>query len=200
MDVEDEDQIKECSSLLEELRKQLLDASIYFEIWEQLWPTTQVVDIINRYRGFFLPTRKAHLDQFFIKISNVVSNDHRSPSFYRVFKMLDANPNLAVGIDVRLLRKRLKQHRTVLEGIDHYRNTRAAHWDTKIKAERKPVLYGDSKRMLKELQDMFNEISGAFTKNVWSFKTGQHGDTTAVLNTLKNKYSQLPTEQSQTSP
>src|SRR4030042_1467725 len=184
MAVEDKVQIKEFRSFLEELRKQLLDASICFNIWEQLWPTAQVVDVINRYKGFFLHTRKALLDQFFVKVCNIVSNDRRSPSFYKVFKMLDTSPSLAPCIDVRALRKRLRKHRTVLTAIDNYRNTRAAHWDIDLAVEKKPVLYGDSKKMLKELQDMFNEISRASTKNVWSFKVSQHGDTTALLNHL----------------
>ena len=46
------------------------------------------------------------------------------------------------------------------------------------------MLYGDSRKMLKELEDMFNEISGAATKNVWSFVPIKHGDTTALLNHL----------------
>ncbi len=184
MNIDDKIQTKEFRSLLEELRKQLLDASTYFDALEQIWPTARVVDVINRYKGFFQPTRKALFDQFSIKVCNVVSNDRRSPSFHKVFKMLDTNPNLAPGVDVHSLRKRLKQHRAILTAIDHRRNTKAAHWDTCQVASRKPVLYGESKRMLKELQEMFNEICGAATKNIWSFKVSQHGDTTALLNHL----------------
>jgi hypothetical protein len=171
-------------SLLEELRKELLDASIYFDIWVQLWPTPQVVDVINRYKGFFLHVRKTLLDQFSIKICNVLSNDSTAPSFYRIFKILENNPSLASTIDPKPLRKRLKQHRKVLDGIKHYRNKKAAHWDTQVVAEKKPVLYGDSKKLLKELQEVFNVISGAATKRVWSFKISQHGDTTALLDHL----------------
>ena len=61
---EDKDQIIELKSVLEELRRPLLDASMHFEIWEGLWPTKQVVDVINRYKGFFMPTRKAILTKF----------------------------------------------------------------------------------------------------------------------------------------
>jgi len=186
MDQQDEQQIAKFRSILEELRKQLLEASMHFGIWEQLWPTEQAVDIINQYKGFFLPTRNAHLDRFFIKVSNIVSNDLRSPSFYRIFKMLDINTDLAPAIDSSSLRKRLKQYKVILEGINNYRNTKAAHWDTSQVAQLKPVLFGDSKRMLKELQDMFNEICGASTKNTWSFKISQHGDTTSLLNALKD--------------
>lgn len=158
---------------------------MYFDIWEQIWPTAQVVDVINRYKGFFQPTRKALFDQFSIKICNVISNDRRLPSFHKIFKMLDTNPSLAPEIDVQSLRKRLKQHRTVLTAINNYRNTKAAHWDTTNQvAGRKPVLFGDSRRMLKELQDIFNEICGAATNGVWSFKVSQHGDTTTLLNHL----------------
>ena len=185
MDKQNEQQIAEFKSLLEELRRQLLEASMHFEIWEGLWPTKQVVDVINRYKGFFLPTRNAHLDRFFIRVSNIVSNDSKSPNFYRIFKMLDNNQYLAPGVDARSLRKRLRQYKGVLKGINNYRNTKAAHWDiTNQVARRKPVLFGDSKRLLKELQGIFNEICGAATNGVWSFKVSQHGDTTALLSHL----------------
>lgn len=183
--MDDEVQIKEFRALLEELRKQLLDASMYFDIWEQIWPTTQVVDVINRYKGFFQPVRKALFDQFSIKICNVTGDDRRLPSFYKIFKMLDTNPGIAPQVDVQSLRKRLKKHRAVLAAIDSYRNTKAAHWDTtNLVAERKPVLFGDSKRMLKELQDIFNEICGAATNGEWSFELLEHGDTDSLLDHL----------------
>ena len=130
MDKQNEQETAELKSLLEELRRQLLEASMHFDIWVGLYPTAQVVDVINRYKGFFLPTTKAHFDQFCVRISNIISSDYRAPSLYKVFKILDA------------------------------------------------------KRLLKELQEMFNEISGASTNNVWSFKVSQHGDTTALLNHL----------------
>jgi hypothetical protein len=185
MDTIDETQVSEFEFLLEEVRKQLLDASVHFDIWEQLWPTKESVDVINQYRGFFLPTRNAHLDRFFIKVCNVLSNNPKSPSFYRVLSLLGKNPNLASGTSARTIKHRLKKHKEVLKGIEQYRNTRAAHWDTQEQAQRKPVLFGDSKRMLKELQDIFNEISGAHSRKEWSFKPIEHGNTTSLLDTLK---------------
>jgi hypothetical protein len=182
---QNEQEIVEFKSLLEELRKQLLDASMYFDIWEQIWPTAQVVDVINRYKGFFQPVRKALFDQFSIKICNITGNDGRLPSFYRIFKILDTNPSLAPKLDVKLLRKRLRQHRAVLTAIDSYRNTKAAHWDVITQAAgQKPVLFGNSKLVLKELQDIYNEICGAATNGIWSFKLVQHGDANSLLNHL----------------
>jgi hypothetical protein len=184
MDI-DEEQVVKFRSLLEELRQQLLDASVHLDIWVQLFPTAQVVDVINQYKGFFQPTRQAHLDRFFIKVSTVVSNDPRAPSFYKIFKMLDNNPALASKVDVRLLRKRLKKHKEVLKGIKEYRDKRSAHGDTQEHAQRKPVLFGDSKRMLKELQDIFNQISAAHSGHVWAFQYSQQSDTNGLLDALK---------------
>ena len=181
----DEKQVLEFKTLLDELRKQLLDACIHFDIWVQIYPTAQVVNVINQYKGFFLPTINAHLDRFIIKVSNLFSNNPNSPSFYRIFKMLDNCPAFASGIDVRSSRKRLKQHRKALEAIKEYRNTRVAHWDTQVRTQRKPVLFGESRRMLNELQDIFNEISSAHSGIVWSFKYSQQSNTSSLLNTLK---------------
>lgn len=46
------DEQEEFENVFEILRKQLFDASVHFYISEQLWPTEEVVDIINRYKGF----------------------------------------------------------------------------------------------------------------------------------------------------
>lgn len=196
MDTEDKGQITEFKCLLEELRKQLLDASMHFEIWEGLWPTEQIVDVINQFKGFFLPTRNAHIDRFYIKVCNIVSNRSSQPSFYRVFSMLNKNATLAPALDVRLLKKRLKSHKKTLSAIEQYRNSRGAHWDTEIPTQRKPILFGDCRRMLEELQNIFNEISGASTKNVWSFKPLQHDDTSRLLNELKIRHYKPPSKQS----
>ena len=99
--------------------------------------------------------------------------------------MLDINTALAPGVDVRSLRNRLKQHKEVLKRIKEYRDKRGAHWDIKEQAQQKPVLFGDSKRMLEELQEVFNEISRAHSRNEWSFGTSQQGNTTSLLNSLK---------------
>jgi len=105
----EEQRLTEFKLLLGEVRKQLIDAQSHFDIWEQLWPTEENVRVINTFRGFFMPTRNAHLDRFFIKVSNVVSNRRTSPSFYRLLTMLSVAPSLAPGINIRSLRSRLKK-------------------------------------------------------------------------------------------
>ncbi len=180
---------KEFRLLLDEARRQLQDAQTHFDIWVELWPTEQNVKVINAYRGFFIPARKAHLDEFFIKVSNVVSNDHRAPSLYRLLDMVDRMPSLAPGLNLPSLRDRLKKQKGLLRRIKRYRNKRAAHWDTDLSKPTEPVQLGESKEMLKELQDMFNEISSAHTGGqVWVFTILEHRDTYRLLDRLRQTH------------
>jgi len=179
------EQLTEFKSLLEEVRKQLLDAQMHFDIWEQLWPTEKKVDVINSYIGFFQPTRAAHLDRFFIKISNVVDNHRNSPSIYRLLNMVGSYMDLAPGIDMHSIHDRLKKQKDLLRRIRQYRNKRAAHWDMAAKPD--PVFVGESRQLLMELASIFNEIHGAHDKNVWSFRPQQYHDTDRLLDRLRKR-------------
>ncbi|OGN97452.1 MAG: hypothetical protein A2Z77_05335 [Chloroflexi bacterium RBG_13_51_36] len=180
-----DDTLKEFENVFEILQKQLLAASVHFRIWEQLWPTEKVVDTINRYKGFFQPTRDAHLDRLIIKVSDILSNEPNAPSFYRIFKMLGRNPNLAPDINVREIKKCLRKHKKALEAIKNYRNTRVAHWDTSVKKLNKPVLFGDTKQMLEELKAISNRISASHSNRIHAFRYIEQADTTSLLEALK---------------
>ncbi len=186
----------------EMLRKQLLNASVNFYIWEQLFPTEKVVDIINQYIGFFQPTREAHLDGLIIKVSEILSNRPNAASFYGILNMLGRNPKLAPDVNVREIKKRLRNHKKVVEAIKDYRNKRVAHWDTTSVKERvvpeygsikrlsKPVFFGETKEMLTELQAIWNKISASHLREIHAFRYGQQGDTVSLLEALKKKRAQ----------
>jgi hypothetical protein len=182
---------EEFENVFEILRKQLLAASVNLYIWEQLFPTEKVVDIINQYKGFFLPTRAAHLDGLILKVSDIRSTKPNAPSFYRILNMIGINSNLAPDINVREIKKRLRKHKKVVEAIRDYRDKRVAHWDTSFEDEEvsKPLLLG-TKKMLGELEDIFNEISASHSSNTWAFRYAQQGDTTSLLEALRKKRTQ----------
>ncbi len=180
-----EEQVKVFESLLEKLREELFKACTNFDIFIQLWHTQEVVDVINQYIGFFWPTRWAHFDQFTIRVSELLGTKQGAPSFYNVFRMLSQNALLASNIDVRSLSNRLKENKEVVKAIKQYRNTVAAHAYTQSSVVRKPVLFGKAKRMLQDLQDIFNEISIAHGNRPWSFKAVQHDDASQLLKALK---------------
>jgi hypothetical protein len=176
---------EEFEYILEILRIQLLNASSNFYIFEQLWPTEKVVDVIRRYKGFFQPTRATHLDSLSIKVSDIVSNKANAPSFYRILNMIGRNSNIAPDINVRAIKRRLRKHKRTSEAIKDFRDKRAAHWDTSVEKLDKPVLFGRTKQMLKELAAIFNEISVSHSKNEWSFRYSEQGDVIALIDGLK---------------
>ena len=169
------------------LQKQLLDASTHFDIWEQLWPTEKVVDTLNQYKGFFIPTRDAHLNRFINKVNDILSNKPNAPSFYRILNMISRNSDLAPSINVRETKKRFRNHKKVLEAIKNFRNKRGAHWDTSVEKLDKPVLFGETKRMLKELKNISNEISASHSGKVNAFRYSQQADITILLEVLKKE-------------
>ena len=180
---------EEFEYVLDVLRQQLLGASSHFYIYEQLWPTEKVVDVINRYKGFFQPTRDALLDCITIKVSDIVSNKADAPSFYRILKMVERDSRVAPDINVRKVKQRIKKHRTTLEAIKDYRNKHAAHRITTVRDVRKgkayKILFLATKRLLKELVDIFNEISGSQSKSIWSFKYSEKSDVISLLDGLE---------------
>jgi hypothetical protein len=190
MEPEEETNVKseeeEFEYVLDVLRRQLLDASSYFFIFEQLWPTEKAVDVIRRHKGFFQPTRAAHLASVMIKVREIVSNKADAPSFYRILKMVERNPSLARDINVREIRRRIRKHRKTFEATKDYCNKRVAHWVTSVEDDevKRPLLLA-TKRMLKEFGDIFNEISASHSKNVWSFKYSEQSDVITLIDGLK---------------
>jgi hypothetical protein len=178
---------EEFEDVFEILRKQLLAASVHLYISEELWPTEKVVGIINQYKGFFQPTRDAHLDRLIIKVSDILSSKPNAPSFYRILNMIGINSNLAPDINVREIKKRLRKHKEVLEAIKDYRDKRVAHWDTSVEKLAKHVLLGLTKQILKELEDIYNKISASHSSKIWAFRYVQQGDTISLLEALKKK-------------
>jgi hypothetical protein len=174
-------------NVFEILRKQLLAASVHLYIWEQLWPTEKVVEVINQYKGFFQPTRDAHLDRLIMRVSDILSNKANAPSFYRVLNMIGIDSNLAPDINVHETKKRLRKHKEVLEAIKDYRDKRVAHWDTSVEKLAKPVLLGLTKKMLKELEDIYNRISASHSSETWVFRYVEERNTSSLLEALKKK-------------
>ena len=72
-----------------------------------------IVEVINAFKGFFLPIRDAILDRCFIKIAIVMDSRHKkAPSFYRLAAALQKNPKLASGVIAKQLTMRLAKQRS----------------------------------------------------------------------------------------
>jgi len=175
--------------LLQRVEHELLRAQEHFDNWEAIFPTQQVIDVLNRYVGFFRPTIDAHIAQFFIKVANVTGTDQRLPSLYRLFKMIEEHADLAPNVNIKTLRSRLKAQRQLLERVRKFRDTRIAHFDTTIKPD--AVLFGESRSLLQELEDVFNEIRIAHKGRRKAFDWwGQQHDAKELLCTLEEAHAQ----------
>ena len=190
-------QVKEFEYRLDKLRKQILAANIHFNICIDLWPTKERVNVINRYRGYFIPARSAHFNQFAIIIYNIFRNKANAPSFHNIFKMISMNPILTPGLDPRLLANRLKKHNNTKDAIISYRNKTAAHsylsFDVngkpslnEEKLKRKPIIFGATKRLLEEMKEIFNIVSEAHSKALWSFEPQEFKHTQYMLDKLES--------------
>lgn len=108
------------TNLLNELRKELLEANTHFEIREKLWPTKETVDILNRYIGFFAPTMDAHFDSFCVKMCNITSNKANQPSFRRILDSIKQNKELAPNLNVNATEEQIKKHDGILQAIKQH--------------------------------------------------------------------------------
>ena len=103
-------------TLLEVTRLQLLSAQISFDTWLELVPTedNNKLDILNTYKGFFVPASSAFLDRCFIKIAIVTDRKYKkAPSLHRVVQQLKLVPGLVTEGGIQDLTKRLEEQRSV---------------------------------------------------------------------------------------
>lgn len=172
--------------LLDAVRRQIFDAQTHFDIYLALWPTPEMVDTLNYWRGFFVPTRHAHYERFLIKVSNSLDKkDKRAASLYRLLTFLGQDGSVHSTVNVEQLMQRLEALNSTFESIKEYRDKRAAHYDWDTSLSSSPVQVGQAKELLAELETIFNDISAALRGNVWSFRPSQHSHTDNLMRTLK---------------
>ena len=184
--------ITQFETLSDTVRRQLLDAQMSFDIWESLWPTEEHVDILNAFKGFFVPTRSAHLDRFFIKMFNATDRKHKTaPSVYRLLDAAESEPTLTPGLDTGSVRARLDGQRELLGRVARYRHKRAAHWDTEGLPE--PVYLNEVRGLLNETETIFNDVYGAaHPGEMWFFETVQASDPEHLLRSLERFHEVIP--------
>ena len=173
-------------TLLNEIRGQLLQAQTSFDIWFNLQAQdNDMLDILDSFKGFFIPTQDAHLDRYLIKIGNVLDDNQKhknAASFYRLLKMMRDDPNLAHGLDIDALQGRIEKG--VGKRVTILRHTRAAHWQ--IGARTQDVYLNEIRDLLTELESIFNDVHRAiYSKEIWSFQVAQSTDTQTVIDCLQ---------------
>ena len=175
---------------LNELQREIFRAIISYEVRLALWETPEVVDILNRYRGFFVPVRDALHGTMVIGFAKVFDKDTRTMSLKNLLKVASEDagelvPNM-MRRDIEQLEERLSQHDAALEAIKRLRHQHLVHRDAKPEPQL-PLIKKDVDQMIETLKDVFNELSRGHGKSEysWSYQTKRSArETSEILRIL----------------
>ena len=175
---------------LDELQRQIFRAIVSYQVRLALWETPGVVDILNRYRGFFIPVRDALYGTMFMGFAKVFDHDSRTVSLKNLMKIAkedvtDLVPNMTRK-KIDELEQRLSQHDDILKAIKRLRDQHFAHLDAAPKPKL-PLIKKDVDQMIKTLEDVFNQLSQGHDGSVysWSYQANQSAwETSEILRIL----------------
>lgn len=153
---------EEFTRQLEELKRQISLAIFSYEIFLAVSPTSEVVNILNRYRGFFHPVRNALYETVVMGFAKVFDNDTRTMSLKNLMKVAKEDfeamlPNMT-NEKAEELEQRLSQHDAVLTVIKRLRDHHFAHLDA-TPEPKPPLIKREIDQLSKTLKDVFNQLS-----------------------------------------
>ncbi len=177
---------------LDQIIEELVWATCYFKVWEQLWPSTEeIANVENFYLNFFQLTRKAHNDQFLLQLSKILDRHKDSINIFRLIKMMEKQPGLITdkSLDIDALRTKLSKKEEVLKRLRTLRDKKLAHIDEQfhINANLRKSIHvyvGEARALLNDLAEILTEISVAHNGAVPAFETIGIDDTSELLKTL----------------
>jgi len=147
---------------LDELQRQIFRAIVSYQVRLALWETPGIVDILNRYRDFFIPVRDALYGTMFMGFARVFDHNSRTVSLKNLMKVAKEDvaglvPNMTRK-KIDDLEQRLSQHDAILKAIKRLRDQHLAHLDATPKPNL-PLIKKDVDQMIKTLEDVFNQLS-----------------------------------------
>ncbi len=161
---------------LNELQREIFHAILSYQVWLALWETPEVVNILNRYRGFFIPVRDALYGIMVMGFAKVFDRDSRTMSLKNLMKEAKEDvaqlvPNMTIE-KIEELEQRLSNHDAILEVIKQLRNQRFAHLDANPQPKL-PLIKRDVDQMIETLKDVFNQLSLGHDRGSydWSFQS-----------------------------
>jgi len=175
---------------LDELQRQIFHAIVSYHVRLALWETPEVVDILNRYRGFFIPVRDALYGTWVMGFAKVFDRDSRTVSLKNLMKVAKEDVSNLVpkmtGKKIDELEQRLSQHDTILRTIKRLRDQHLAHLDA-APEPKLPLIKKDVDQMIETLEDVFNQLSQGHdgSEYSWSYQTNRSAwETSEILRIL----------------
>jgi hypothetical protein len=181
---------REFARQLNQLQREIFRAIVSYQVRLALWETPEVVDILNRYRGFLIPVRDALYGSMVMGFAKVFDPDSRTMSLKNLLKVAKGNaanlvPNMTRE-DIEQLEQCLSQHDAVLKAIKRLRDQHLAHLDATPKPGL-PVIRKDVDQMIETLEEVFNQLSKGHDKSVysWSYQANRSAwETSEILRIL----------------
>jgi hypothetical protein len=182
---------QEFSRQLKELQSQIFHAMLSYKVYIALWPTKEVVDILNRHRGFFSPVRIALYETMIMGFAKVFDKDTRTISLINLLHEAKRNtadlvPHLSTS-DLQDMEDNLLQHETIRNKIKNLRDQQLAHLDANPKPSPPPKKV-EIDSIINTLEEVFNKLSSGHNESVydWSFqKKHSATETSEVLSILQ---------------
>ena len=180
----------EFAEQLKELQRQIFLAIVSYQVRLALWETPEVVNILNRYGGFFSPVRDALWETMVMGFAKVFDHDTRTVSLKNLMKVAkEDSANLVPNMTkekIEELEQRLSEHHAVLTAIKRLRDQYLAHLDA-TPEPKLPLIKRDVDQMIETLKDVFNQLSQGRGGSVysWSYQTNRSAwETSEILRIL----------------
>ena len=133
-------------------------------------------------------------------VTKVTEDRRDSINLWRLLDEVERSPSLVPRLsisEVKQLRDQLKAHSDILRRIRTHRDKRIAHvderhsWPDSRIWQDAVVTVAEAKRLLQDLENIFNRVSGAHDGQIWSLKTIGLEDTDRLLKQMAD-YRTIP--------
>ena len=155
----------------EGLYQELLKANMHFKTFWALYAVPKdIANIRNVYLTFFVLTMRSHNDRFCIAVHNAVKPDKDTANFTKLFNYIKSNTNLQNVFDleeVEEMEATIKSHASLIKRIAIIRNQYIAHNQLTPKHlnEETTYKYEEGKRLLIDLSNIFEKVSGKYDRS-----------------------------------
>ena len=162
---------------LQELRdKVFLEALAYYELWQALWPSTEIVGTLNRYIGFFGPVRRALWEMMFIQLAKLFDRNPKAISLWQLLDVAKEDMSLVPHIaqeELDRMRDQLPAHENTLQALKQLRDQQLAHLDVNP-SQYKPIPKGEFDRLIDDMKGLVLQLAWAHDQWGWDWSALPH--------------------------
>ena len=185
---------KRFEELREGIFQELLKANQHFKIfWELRTAPKEIADIRNKYRAYFIYAMKAQSDCFCICICNIANYNRQTSNIPRLLNYISSSKTLheLYSIDeINDMRKKLNSHKDLISKMIVARNQYIAHNQLHKRHLNINLNYKheEGKKLLEDLNSMFNSLSSKYDANVFSFDVSPKLNVEQLLSDLNEHH------------